>query len=120
MCTHSLHSDLQFATSACAAQPIPSRVAVNNAVRRWFDSQNLTGSLESFAPLKNLTYLEASNNRLSGRIPPSLCGIECLAGGKSNNFSCPLPKPGCCAIASCGNAPPPPFPKSSMGECYPQ
>ncbi len=86
----------------------------------WFDSQNLTGSLDSLSTLTNLTYLEASNNKLTGTVPPSLCelGAECLAGG--NSFSCPLPQPGCCKVSKCGRVPALPTKTTSMGVCYPQ
>jgi hypothetical protein len=85
----------------------------------WFDSQNLTGSLESLGGLKNLTFLQASGNHLSGPIPESLCEIDCNAGG--NDFSCPLPTPLCCGVKTCGtNGTTPAPPKPSMGVCYPQ
>ncbi len=86
----------------------------------WFDTQNLTGTLESLGSLKNLTYLEAARNRLTGTIPPSLCklGSECSAGG--NSISCPLPSPGCCKVATCGKTSTLPSGAPSMGECYPQ
>lgn len=88
----------------------------------WFDTQNLTGTLESLGTLQNLTFLQASNNELSGPVPPSLCrlGGHCYGGGNPN-FTCPLPKPGCCMVDTCGKAPTPPdLVVSSMGECYPQ
>ena len=90
----------------------------------WFDTQNLTGTLESLGTLKNLTFLQASKNQLSGPLPASLCrlGGHCYGEGGGNNFTCPLPKPGCCMVDTCGKVPEPqkdPVPES-MGECYPQ
>lgn len=86
----------------------------------WFDSQNLTGTLDTLGTLKNLTYLQAAGNQLTGTIPARLCalGSECSAEG--NHLSCPLPTPGCCKVATCGKVPALPAPKPSMGECYPQ
>merc|ERR1712224_232100 len=90
----------------------------------WFDSQasaaKLSGSLRSLGALKNLTFLQASNNNFDGELPARLCGINCDAAGNAN-LSCPLPSPGCCKVATCGGAPAPaPPPPSSMGECFPQ
>ena len=82
----------------------------------------MTGTLGALGGLRNLTYLEAANNRLTGPVPPSLCRIACHAGG-NENISCPLPQPGCCMVPKCGKVPDPlPAPpiKASMGECYPQ
>ena len=49
----------------------------------WFDSQNLTGTLDTLGTLKNLTYLQAAGNQLTGTIPARLCalGSECSAEG---------------------------------------
>ena len=90
----------------------------------WFDSQGsaakLTGSLASLGALRNLTFLQASNNAFDGVLPASLCGIDCNAAGNAN-ISCPLPTPGCCKVTTCGPAPAPAKPPpSSMGECFPQ
>ena len=92
----------------------------------WFDSQKgtsvLTGNLTSLGGLRNLTFLQASNNPgLTGEMPPTLCNIDCDAGGDVG-IECPAALPaGCCKRAGCGEAPrakPPPTP--SMGVCFPQ
>ena len=90
----------------------------------WFDSQasaaKLSGSLASLGALRNLTFLQASNNAFEGALPPNLCDINCDAAGNAN-ISCPLPKPGCCKVTACGPAPAPVKPPpSTMGECFPQ
>ena len=89
----------------------------------WFDTQDLTGTLAALGGLKNLTYLEAAGNKLSGPVPPSLCRMTCHAGGNAN-LTCPLPEPGCCMVSKCGKlptpTPTPPIVDATIGGCYPQ
>ena len=92
----------------------------------WFDTQaggKLTGTLAGLATLKNLTFLQASNNAgLSGDLPAELCKIECDAHGDPG-ITCQTDLPqGCCNRGVfCGKAPKARKPNpSSMGECFPQ
>jgi len=87
----------------------------------WFDTQGLTGSLDSLATLPNLTFLQASNNAgINGSLPAHLCGIDCNAGGTNVDCSAAL-SANCCRVTGCGKGPKaPPPPPSSMGECFPQ
>ena len=86
----------------------------------WFDGNELEGSLEELGELKQLTFLKADNNRLSGAVPESLCDLTCDASG--NDVECPLVVKGCCLITRCGDKPGVPVnpPVHSMGECIPQ
>ena len=86
----------------------------------WFDTNHLTGTLESVGTLPHLTFLQASNNEgIAGALPAALCGIDCRAGGTNVTCAKALPT-GCCHIAHCGAAPPVPPAPSTMGECFPQ
>ena len=94
---------------------------LRSLVNVWFDGQNLTGSLSSLGTLPNLTFLQASDNQLSGTVPSRLCGIQCEAEG-NKGLTCPSTAAACCELTHCGGAkaPTPAPPTTTMGECYPQ
>lgn len=91
----------------------------------WFDTQNLTGTLNTLGLLKNLTYLQASKNPgITGDVPAKLCAIECDAAGTAVTCGNGIPS-GCCdlkcptetTVSNAQNVLPV---KPSMGECIPQ